>query len=72
MDLKISITPKVNAVFYHLNEFCEMKKFGLGPPDRTGFLNLNGRTIKLKTLSAIVNFISFLLIIDVNCYEIFS
>ena len=29
--LKISITPKVHAVFHHIREFCELVKMGLGP-----------------------------------------
>ena len=30
-ELKISVTPKVHAVFFHVSEFCNLKKMGLGP-----------------------------------------
>ena len=30
-DTKLSVTPKVHAVFYHIKEFCSMKGMGLGP-----------------------------------------
>ena len=29
--LEISVTPKVHAVFFHVQEFCELTKMGLGP-----------------------------------------
>ena len=29
--LKISVTPKVHAVMFHIEEFCETKRMGLGP-----------------------------------------
>ena len=31
MKLGISVTPKVHAVFYHIEEFCEYTGVGLGP-----------------------------------------
>ena len=31
LKLNISVTPKVHAVFYHVVEFCDWKKMGLGP-----------------------------------------
>ena len=31
MKLSISVTPKVHAVFYHIEEFCSLTKMGLGP-----------------------------------------
>jgi hypothetical protein len=31
MSLRISVTPKVHAVFYHVSEFCTMTDKGLGP-----------------------------------------
>lgn len=31
LRVKISVTPKVHAVFYHVEEFCEMTDMGLGP-----------------------------------------
>ena len=31
LKLKVSVTPKVHAVFYHIEEFCSLKKMGLGP-----------------------------------------
>ena len=31
LKLKISITPKIHAVFYHVEEFCALKGMGLGP-----------------------------------------
>ena len=31
MRLKISVTPKVHAVFFHAQEFCELTGKGLGP-----------------------------------------
>ena len=31
MDLGVSVTPKVPAVMYHIEEFCEMKGMGLAP-----------------------------------------
>ena len=30
-ELKISVTPKVHAVFHHVSEFCEIVQMGLGP-----------------------------------------
>ena len=29
--LKISITPKVHAAFFHVGEFCELMKMGISP-----------------------------------------
>ena len=29
--LKISVTPKVYAVFHHISEFCDLVKMGVGP-----------------------------------------
>ena len=31
LKLRISVTPKVHAVFYHIEEFCSITKMGLGP-----------------------------------------
>ena len=31
LKLNISVTPKVHAVFYHVEEFCSITKMGLGP-----------------------------------------
>ena len=31
MKLDISVTPKVHAVFFHIEEFCSLTKMGLGP-----------------------------------------
>ena len=31
LKLGISITPKIHAVFYHIEEFCEISGMGLGP-----------------------------------------
>ena len=31
LKLEISVTPKVHAVFFHVQEFCELTKMGLGP-----------------------------------------
>ena len=31
LKLNISVTPKVHAVFYHIEEFCALKGMGLGP-----------------------------------------
>ena len=31
MQLGVSITPKVHAVFYHIADFCNLTGFGLGP-----------------------------------------
>ena len=31
MKLSVSVTPKVHAVFYHIEEFCSLTKMGLGP-----------------------------------------
>ena len=30
MRLQINVTPKVHAVFYHIEEFCTRNQFGLG------------------------------------------
>ena len=30
VDLKISVTPKVDAVFHHVKDFCSQRKMGLG------------------------------------------
>lgn len=30
LDLKVSVTPKVHAVFCHVEDFCELKNIGLG------------------------------------------
>ena len=31
LNLKISVTPKVHAVFFHVAEFCDIVGTGLGP-----------------------------------------
>ena len=31
MQLEISVTPKVHAVMFHIEEFCDMTGKGLGP-----------------------------------------
>ena len=31
LTLKVSVTPKVHAVFFHISEFCEITNMGLGP-----------------------------------------
>lgn len=30
LDLKVNVTPKVHAVFFHIEDFCEITKTGLG------------------------------------------
>ena len=31
LQLKISVTPKVHAIFFHIEDFCSLTKMGLGP-----------------------------------------
>jgi hypothetical protein len=31
LALNINVTPKVHAIFYHVSEFCKLKKQGLAP-----------------------------------------